>query len=158
MIVSSRVRWAGAGVLALALAGCGVTPVAPTVETPGMSNPEVALQTSMDETAREMARIGAMQPSAAVQPKPTVVAGELDRVVSMQWNGGLDGAVRRLSETIGYRTRVIGRAPQAAVNVAVDGAPQRVYDILQGLGDQAGDAATVRVDQQHQLLEVIYHG
>src|SRR5208337_4427629 len=106
MIVSSRVRWAGAGVLALALAGCGVTPVAPTVETPGMSNPEVALQTSMDETAREMAR---------VEAKPTVVAGELDRVVSMQWNGGLDGAVRRLSETIGYRTRVIGRAPQAGV-------------------------------------------
>ena len=44
------------------------------------------------------------------------------------------------------------------MNVAIDPAPRRVYDILHGLGDQAGDAATVRVDQQHQLLEVIYHG
>ena len=75
-----------------------------------------------------------------------------------QWNGALDGAVRRLGETIGYRTAVTGKAPQAGVNVVVDPAPRRVYDILHGLGDQAGDAATVRVDEQHQLLEVIYHG
>jgi hypothetical protein len=158
MILSSKARLAGAGLLALSLAGCGVTPVAPNVDTPGMPNAEVALQKSMDDTAREMARIGTIEPSAAVAAKPTVVAGELDRVVSMQWNGALDGAVRRLGEMIGYRTAVIGKAPQADVDVAVDPAPRRVYDILHGLGDQAGDAATVRVDQQHQLLEVIYHG
>ena len=158
MILNSKARWAGAGLVALSLAGCGVTPVAPNVDTPGMPNAEVALQKSMDDTAREMARIGAIEPSGAVASKPTVVAGELDRVVSMQWNGALDGAVRRLGETIGYRTAVTGKAPQAGVKVAVDPAPRRVYDILHYLGDQAGDAATVRVDQQHQLLEVIYHG
>src|SRR5208337_3009340 len=104
MILSSKVRWAGTGLLALALAGCGVTPVAPNVDTPGMPNAESALQKSMDDTAREMARIGAMQPSEAVASKPIVVAAELDRVVSMQWNGSLDGAVRRLGDTIGYQT------------------------------------------------------
>ena len=158
MILSSKMRWAGTGFLALSLAGCGVTPAAPNVDTPGIPNAEVALQTSMDDTAREMTRIGAIEPSGAVASQPAVVAGELDRVVSMQWSGALDGAVRRIGETIGYRTRVIGGAPQAGVNVAVDPAPRRVYDILHGLGDQAGDAATVRVDQQHQLLEVVYHG
>jgi defect-in-organelle-trafficking protein DotD len=76
----------------------------------------------------------------------------------MQWNGPLDGAVKRLGETISYSTAITGAVPQAGVNVAVDPAPRRVYDILHGLGDQAGDAATVRVDQQHQVLEVIYHG
>jgi hypothetical protein len=144
--------------LALALAGCGVTPVAPNVDTPGMPNAEVALQKSMDQTAQELARISAMQPSAAVAAKPTVVAGELDRVVSMSWNGALDGAVTKLADTIGYRAVVTGAAPQAGVNVSVDPKPRRVFDILQGLGDQAGESATVRVDQQHQLLEVIYHG
>jgi DotD protein len=158
MILSSKARLAGAGLVALSIAGCGVTPVAPDVDTPGMPNAEVALQKSMDDTAREMARIGAIEPSAAIASKPTVVAGELDRVVSMQWNGALDGAVRRLGEAIGYRTAVTGNAPQAGVNVTIDPAPRRVYDILRGLGDQAGDAATVRVDEQHQLLEVIYHG
>ncbi len=157
MILSSNVRLAGAGFLALSLAGCGVTPIAPHVDTPGMPNAEVALQKGMDDTAREMARIGAIEPSAAAASKPTVVAGELDRVVSLQWNGALDGAIRRLGETIGYRTAITGKARQAGVNVTVDPTPQRVYDILRGLGDQAGDAATVRVDEQHQLLEVIYH-
>src|SRR5271155_1083340 len=144
MILSSRARLAGAGLVALSLAGCGVTPVAPNVDTPGMPNAEVALQKSMDDTAREMTRIGAIEPSAAVASKPTVVTGELDRVVSMQWNGALDGAVRRLGETIAYRTAGTGKAPQAGGNVAVDPGPQRVYDILHGLGDQAGDAATAR--------------
>ena len=104
-----------------------------------------------------MARIGAMQPAAAVASQPTVVPGELERVVAMSWNGALDGAVKKLADTIGYRAAVSGNASRA-VNVVVDPAPQRVYDILHGLGDQAGDAATVRVDAQHQLLEVIYHG
>jgi defect in organelle trafficking protein DotD len=158
MILSAKARLAGAGLVALSLAGCGVTPIAPNVDTTGMPNAEVALQKSMDDTAREMTRIGAIEPSAAVASKPTVVAGELDRVVSMKWNGALDGAVGRLGETIGYRTAITGKAPQAGVNVTVDPAPRRVYDILHGLGDQAGDAATVRVDQQHQLLEVTYHG
>jgi defect in organelle trafficking protein DotD len=155
MVVRSRGRFASAGVLVLTLAGCGGTPVAPNVDTPGISNPEVALQKSMDATAREMTRIVAMQPSAS---RPAVVAGELERGVSMQWNGPLDGAVKRLGETISYSTAITGAVPQAGVNVAVDPAPRRVYDILHGLGDQAGDVATVRVDQQHQVLEVIYHG
>ena len=157
MILSPRVRLAGAGLVALSLAGCGVTVVAPNVDTPGMPNAEVALQKSMDETARELARIGAMQPASAVASKPTVVPGELERVVAMSWNGALDGAVRKLADTVGYRVFVSGNAPRT-VNVVVNPTPQRVYDILHGLGDQAGDAATVRVDPPHQLLEVIYHG
>jgi hypothetical protein len=158
MVVRSRERFASAGVLALALAGCGLTPVAPNVDTPGISNPEVALQKSMNETAREMTRIGAVQPRASVASLPAVVAGKLDRVVSMQWNGSLDDPVKRLGETIGYGTAITGTVPEAGVNVAVNPAPRRVYDILRDLGERAGDAATVRVDQQHQLLEVIYHG
>ena len=51
----------------------------------------------MNETAREMTRIGAVQPRASVASLPAVVAGKLDRVVSMQWNGSLDGAVKRLA-------------------------------------------------------------
>jgi DotD protein len=157
MVRRSRSALLAASLIAFGLAGCSGTPVAPTVETPGMPNAEVALQRSLDETSTELTRIGAMQSAAAVASKPTVVPGELDRVVTMSWNGGLDGAVRKLADTIGYRTAVSGNASRA-VNVVVDPAPQRVYDLLHGLGDQAGDGATVRVDAQHQLLEVIYHG
>ena len=158
MVRRSRAPLLAASLIACWLAGCSVTPVAPNVDTPGMPNAEVALQKSMDDTAREMARIGAMEPTAAAEEKPKVVAGELDRVVSMQWDGSLDGAVGKLAKTIGYRMAVMGTAPQGGVNAVVDPAPRRVYDILHALGDQAGDSATVRVDQQHQILEVIYHG
>ena len=99
MIFSAKVGFAGAaGLIACWVAGCSsVTPIATNVDTPGMPNAEVALQKSMDETASELARIGAMQPAAAVASKPTVIPGELERVVAMSWNGGLDGAVRKLA-------------------------------------------------------------
>ena len=157
MVRRSRASLFVASLIACGLAGCGVTPIAPNVDTPGMPNAEVALQKSMDETSTELARIGAMQPAAAVTSKPAVVPGELERVVAMSWNGGLDGAVRKLADTVGYRVVVSGNGSQA-VNVVVNPTPQRVYDILHGLGDQAGELATVLVDAQHQLLEVIYHG
>ena len=158
MVQRSRAPLLAASLIACALAGCSsVTSVAPNVDTPGMPNAEVALQKSMDETAGELARIGAMQPTTAVASKPAVVPGELERVVAMSWNGALDGAVRKLADTVGYRVVVSGNGSRA-VNVVVNPTPQRVYDILHGLGDQAGDLATVRVDAQHQLLEVIYHG
>ncbi len=145
--------------IALMLSGCTtVVPISADVDIPGMPNPEVALQKSLDETSHELTRIGAIEPSRAVAAKPPIVAGELDRVVSLQWNGPLDGAVKRLAETIRYRTAISGNAPKGDVNVTVDPAPRRVYDILQALGDEVGAVATVRVDQQHQLIEVIYHG
>jgi defect in organelle trafficking protein DotD len=158
MVRRSRTPLLAASLIACGLAGCSsVAPVATNVDTPGLPNAEVALQKSMDETSTELTRIGAMQPAAAVASKPTVVPGELERVVAMSWNGGLDGAVRKLADTIGYRAAVSGNASQA-VNVVINPVPQRVSDILHGLGDQAGAFATVRVDAQHQLLEVIYHG
>jgi DotD protein len=151
-------NFVSAGLIACGLAGCStVTPIVTDVDTPGMPNAEVALQKSMGETSTELTRIGGMQPAAAVASQPTVVPGELDRVVAMSWNGGLDGAVRKLAYTVGYRIVVSGNGSQS-VNVVVNPTPQRVYDILHRLGDQAGELATVRVDTQHQLLEVIYHG
>ena len=99
MVRRSRAPLLAASLIACGLAGCSsVTPVATNVDTPGMPNAEVALQKSMDETAGELARIGAMQPAAAVASQPTVVPGELERVVAMSWNGALDGAVKKLAD------------------------------------------------------------
>ncbi|MCW2318925.1 uncharacterized protein YceK, partial [Rhodoblastus acidophilus] len=52
--------------MVVGLAGCStVTPITTTVAAPGMPNAELALQQSMAETGREMARIGDMRPAAA---------------------------------------------------------------------------------------------
>src|ERR1700677_2762143 len=92
MVRRSRTPLLAASLIACGLAGCSsVMPIVTNVDTPGMPNAEVALQKSMDETAGELARIGEMRPAAAVASKPTVVPGELERVVAMSWNGALDG-------------------------------------------------------------------
>ena len=146
-----------AAMLGAPLAGCA-TAIPATVDTSGMPNAEIALQKSMDDVGREMERIGRMQPRAAAVAMPVVVPAELDRVLSFQWRGSLDGAVTELARTIGYQASVSGPLDRQALNVTVDPAPRRVVDILRQLGDDAGAAATVNVDAQHQRLEVIHHG
>ncbi|MBB4200229.1 defect-in-organelle-trafficking protein DotD [Rhodoblastus sphagnicola] len=124
-----------------------------------MPNAELALQQSMGDTGREMARIGDMRPSAAAAARPKVVPGELDREVSFQFNGSLDDAVRELTRLVGYElviknASIFTQRPQ----VAIDPRPRRVYDLFRELGDQAGPKAHVRVDPQHHLVEVVYLG
>jgi len=140
------------------LAGCStVTPIPTTVAAPGMPNAELALQQSMTETGREMARIGDMRPAAAAAARPKVAPGELDREVSFQWSGSLDDGVRELARLVGYEVvirnaSIFTQRPQ----VAIDPRPRRVYDLFRQLGEQAGANAHVRVDPQHHLVEVVY--
>jgi defect-in-organelle-trafficking protein DotD len=145
---------------ALSLAGCAsVTPIPTTVATPGMPNAERALQASMSDVGREMARIGKMGPDVAASDRPTVVPGELDRQVSFQWNGSLDDAIRELSKVVGYTVEIRGASPfTPRVQVSIDPAPRRVYDLFRMLGEQAGSQAGVRLDSQHHLVEVVYLG
>ncbi len=146
--------------VALCLAGCAsVTPIPTTVATPGMPNAERALQASMTDVGREMARIGNMGPAAAASARPIVVSGELDRQVSFQFNGSLDDAVRQLAQIIGYAVEIRGASPFAErVLVSIDPAPRRVYDLFRMLGEQAGSQAAVKLDSQHHVVEVIYLG
>ncbi|WP_294532798.1 DotD/TraH family lipoprotein [uncultured Rhodoblastus sp.] len=145
---------------ALSLAGCAsVTPIPTTVATPGMPNAERELQESMSDVGREMARIGKMGPEVAASDRPTVVPGELDRQVSFQWNGSLDDAIRELAKLVGYAVEIKGASPfTPRVQVSIDPAPRRVYDLFRMLGEQAGSQAGVRLDSQHHLVEVVYLG
>jgi hypothetical protein len=45
----------------------------------------------------------------------------------------------------------------ASVPVVLSGEPRRVYELLEDMGRAAGSKATVRLDPQHQLVEVVYH-
>ncbi|VTZ28021.1 Defect in organelle trafficking protein DotD [Methylocella tundrae] len=139
------------------LAGCASVDVPTTVDVTGMPNAEIALQKSMSEVDAEMDRIGRMQPRSVSAGMPTVVPGELDRIVSFEWNGPLDGAVEALAKTIGYRVAISAPPGAQPLVIGVRKAPQRVYDILEQIGDDAGSQATVRVDPQHQTVEVIHH-
>jgi len=139
------------------LAGCASVEIPTTVDVTGMPNAELALQKSMTEVDAEMGRIGQWQPRVATVLPPDIVPGELDRLVSFEWSGPLDGAIESLAKSIGYTVAI--RAPPNAqfIMIAVSKGPRRVYDILHQIGEDAGSQATVSVDPQHHKVEVIHH-
>ena len=145
--------------LLLGLAGCStVSPIAATVENPGMANAEVALQQSMGETGRELSRIGDMRPAAVASARPKVLPGELEREISFQWHGSLDDAVRELAKIVGYTVEIRNATIfTERVQVSIEPPPRRAYDLFRELGVQAGARAGVHVDPQHHSVEVVYH-
>jgi len=136
------------------IAGCAPT-VATTVDTPGMPNPELAMRESMSHVEKELGELGRKE--RVTRTLPTVVPGELDKVVAFDWNGSLESAVRKLAGEVGYTVTVDAPWNVPGIDVAISSGPQRVYDIFEALGAQAGDRATVAVDPQHHRVEVIYH-
>lgn len=146
----------GVGLLAL-LAGCaGVTPVSPDVATTGMPNTELALQKSMNDVHAAMAELNGVSVAPAAA-QPAVVAAELDRPVSLSWNGPLDTGVKTLADRVGYRMTVTGPQPSKPITVAVKVTNVTALSAFQALGKAAGSAATVIVDPDHHLVEVDHH-
>lgn len=142
------------GLLISSLGGCAHE-VAPTVETPGMPNAELALRRSMAHVDREMGELGRMQPSR--RGGPAIVPGELDKVVAFDWEGPIEGAVEKLAKEVGYDVELDAPFNAESVSIGIRSGPQRVYDIFQAIGEAAGDRATVQVDAQHHRVRVIYH-
>jgi defect in organelle trafficking protein DotD len=143
----------------VALAACAapVQPVSTTVATPGMPNPEIALQTTMLDVHSEMAELNGIVPPSPSPPATPVVPADLNRVVSFSWNGSLDQAVAKLALSIGYTYFV--SAPQNAqpMDVSIDVNSMSVFDIFQMLGNDAGSRATVTVDPLNHQVELAYH-
>ncbi len=136
------------------LAGCATTTVAPDVDATGMPNVEVALQRSLDRVDRTMGQLGQYGSTGALRP---VAPAELQRLVSLAWNGPLDEAVRTLADRIGYRFVVTAPSRTGPVQVAVNMTNVPAIDLLQALGNAAGASATVMVDPDRHLVEVQYH-
>jgi defect-in-organelle-trafficking protein DotD len=145
-------------VAAVLFGGCAapVYPVPTTVVTPGMPNPEVALQQSMQHVDAEMAELGQYEPTPVVSAAP-VVPEDLQRIVSFQWSGPLDQGVAKLAQSVGYTfyTTAPANAQPLVVSVEIAGVP--AYQVFQALGEQAGTRATVEVDPLHHQVQVIHH-
>jgi len=99
------------GLLAL-LVGCAAPTVAPDVDAAGMPNVEAALQRSLDRVDRTMGQLGQYGSTGPLRP---VAPAELQRLVSLTWNGPLDQGVKSLADRIGYRFVVT--APSAATPI-----------------------------------------
>jgi defect in organelle trafficking protein DotD len=139
------------------LAGCAsVTPVPTDLATTGMPNPELALQNSLGKVRTAMYELSGMSVAPAVAQRP-IVPAELNRPIHFVWRGSLDAGVRELADQVGYRMYVWAPQNSRPLPVAVNVANVTVLDAFSALGNAAGSAATVTVDPQHQLVEVVHH-
>ena len=141
------------------LAGCAapVQPVPVTVATPGMPNPELALQQSMNDVDAEMAELGQLTPAPVSPPSTPVLPGPLRRVVSFSFTGPLDRAVAKLAQSIGYTFYVTAPPNAKPIDVTITISSVPAYQVFQALGEEAGTKATVEVDPLHHQVEVIHH-
>ena len=141
------------------LTGCGtpVHPVPTTVATPGMPNPEMALQQSMNDVNAEMAELGQLTPAPATPVSTPVLPEPLRRIVSFTYSGSLDQGVAKLAQSVGYTFYVTAPPNAQPVNVAITISSVPAYQVFQALGEEAGVKATVEVDPLHHQVEVIHH-
>lgn len=154
-------KWSLPAVLlgAAVLAGCAapVQPVPTTVAVPGMPNPELALQQSMNDVNAEMSELGQLTPAPTTPASAPVLPAPLQRIVSFSYSGPLDKAVAQLSQSVGYTFYVTAPPNAQPVNVAITISSVSAYQVFQALGQEAGTKATVEVDPLHHQVEVIHH-
>ena len=132
---------------ALILAGCATQPRLAEVETPGMVNPEAALQRSVARVAAAMAQLGRMGTATRPYAGGAVVPPELQRQVSLTWSGSIDQAAKAPADQVGYR--FVSTGPTSPpVAVAIDGKNSTI------LVDRAPEVMKRAVDADEDLIQM----
>ena len=143
--------------------------LAPVAAAPGQAVVEVPRRFVAPGSAVTIAPVTATPPGIApfgsspvtAFPPPTrsgaVVPEELQRPIGFAWNGPLDDGVRKVAAEVGYRVEVSGPPQPLPLAVAVPTVATTLIGALTTLGNQAGSAATVRVDPINRRIEVIHH-
>jgi defect-in-organelle-trafficking protein DotD len=112
----------------------------PPVATPGMPNPEIALQQSIQHVDAEMAELGQLTPASISGSQP-VMPEDLQRVVTFKWSGSLDQGVAKLAQSVGYTFYVTAPPGAQPLLVTVELANVPAYEVFKALGEEAGTRA-----------------
>ncbi len=143
--------------------------VAPVAVRPGQAAVEVPPRPVASASAVTVSPVVATPPGIAPAGSPSiqafpppvrsgaVVPEELQRPIGFAWNGLLDDGVRKVAAEVGYRVDVFGPTNMQPLAVAVPNSATTLIGAFKALGDQAGSAATVRVDTINRRVEVIHH-
>lgn len=153
--------WAlgGAALCAVLLGGCATPP------PPAPPEPDAILK-SLSESAQkvaaaqnDLARMAAAKNPAMIPqgpPKGVTLPAELLKSVYFHWNGPIEPAVRSLAMLVNYRVNIVGVAPGVPVLVNIDTDKMSVYDLIQNMGLQAGDAAGVILNPTEKTMTIVW--
>jgi defect-in-organelle-trafficking protein DotD len=81
---------------------------------------------------------------------------ELRRAMTVTWVGPVEPITKRVADRAGYNFVVLGDSPAAAQVVTVDVENMPVIDILRSIGLQLGARANLKVNAEHDVIEIHY--
>lgn len=157
--------WAAgrAGVLAGLLAGCTLwVPAPPAVAVSAGPDPaELRLAEAAERAVRALDSLSRALPApdpGSAMPALASLPPALQRPVTIDWTGPLEGLARDLAKRAGYRFLMAGRLPARAPIVAVEADGEPLLAVLRDAGLQAGAAATLTVDAAAETVVLDWAG
>ncbi len=142
---------------AAVLASCATRQPPPhPIEDPAIEK----LQAAATEVAQSLQQLAQTQRAATPRPATYAVpqSGPLAQAVTLSWAGPPEPVLRLLATLIGYDFRTVGKAPLTPDVVNIEVQRRAAWSLLEDIGWQLGDRATVVVDERLRGIQLIYIG
>lgn len=141
---------------AILLGGCA-HPVKQMEQRPSaVTFVDVKLRDAAEAISMDMAELnGSAQNRDAVSVNGS---GDLYTKMSMTWDGPIDGALRKVASTAGFRFIVEGQEPETPVMAHVRLEERPCLAVLREIGLQTGAREGIMVDEASRTITLKYSG
>lgn len=139
------------------LVGCASPRPAPIVG----DDPAVArLQATAAEVRQSLQQLAELQQAATIKPTTYAVpqSGPLTLAVTLKWDGPPEPVLGLLADMIGYDFRAVGKPPLTSHVVGVEVRHEPAWSVLEDIGWQLGERATVVVNEPIREIQLVYEG
>jgi defect in organelle trafficking protein DotD len=129
------------------------------------------LATAANEAAQALQKLSRVEqqrtPATPAAVDVTKLPDELKIAISLNWNGPVEEALKRLAREIGFGfcaapanevrcLTSVGRRPSSPIIVVLDGTSQPTYQLLQDIALQLQSRAKLEVDVINRRMELRY--
>lgn len=123
------------------------------------ANAQAQVAQASSSVSRSLQELSAIQQAKnpGVRLPKASQAGGLARQGSLNWNGPVEPAVKKVARAAGYRLRVLGSKPAIPVIVNVNARNKSLGTILRNLQLQAEPKATIRTYSSSRVIELRYN-
>ncbi len=128
---------------------------------PAVATPDpvaVRLADAAQKASSALQSLAAVEQARTPSPLPAVTPSgdDLDKPITVAWNGPAAPLALRLATRVGYHFREIGTPPTVPATVTVDVIEQPVMDVLRDVGLQLGTRANLVIDANRKTVELQY--
>lgn len=145
---------------AMLVSGCSRTEGFPRPQLVAEPDPVVArLAAAADRAANALDTLASIENTRTPVEIPPLVAAapvELRRAITVDWVGPVEPLARQLADRASYQFITSGQAPvtEAIVTLRVRNEP--LIEVFRNLGLQLNNRATLKVDPDNRVVEIVY--